>query len=85
MFDTNQYFEVYFGTDNYTHDMCVASVGCFPGAWRRGSSHFQVASLHLQSRMDILFVRFTLFFLPEQAKRAAYAARGAKRLVYTVV
>ena len=25
--------------------------------------------------------RFTLFFLPEQAQRAAYAARGAKRLV----
>ena len=26
-------------------------------------------------------VRFTLFFLPEQALRAANAARGAKRLV----
>ena len=32
--------------------MRVASVGCFPGAWRRGSWHFQVASLHLQSSMD---------------------------------
>ena len=31
--------------------------------------------------MDLLFVRFTLFLLPEQAQRAAYAARGAKRLV----
>ena len=61
--------------------MRVASVSCFPGAWRRGSWHFQVASLHLQSRMDLPFVRFTLFFLPKQAQRAAYAARGAKRLV----
>ena len=57
--------------------MRVASVG-FPGAWRRGSRHSQVASLHLQSSMDLLLVRFTLFLLPEQA----YAARGAKRLVY---
>ena len=32
----------------------VASVGCFPGAWRRGSWHFQVASLHLQSSMRVL-------------------------------
>ena len=63
--------------------MRVASVGCFPGAWRRGSWHFQVVSLHLQSSMDLLFVRFTLFFLSEQAQRAAYAARGAKRLVCT--
>ena len=47
--------------------MRVASVGCFPGAWRRGPWHFQVASLHLQSSMDLLFVRFTLFLLPEQA------------------
>ena len=31
--------------------MHVAS-GCFPGAWRRGSWHFQVTSLHLQSIMD---------------------------------
>ena len=27
--------------------MRVASVGCFPGAWRRDSWNFQVASLHL--------------------------------------
>ena len=47
------------------------------------SWHFQVASLHLQSSVDLLFVRFTQFFLPEQASRAAYAARGGKRLVYT--
>ena len=47
--------------------MRVASVGCFPGAWRRGSWHFQVASLHLQSSMDLLLNRFTLFFLREQA------------------
>ena len=61
--------------------MRVAPVGCFPGAWRRGSWHFQVASLHLQSSTDLLFVRLTLIFLPEQALWAAYAARGAKRLV----
>ena len=41
--------------------MRVASVGCLPGAWRRGSWHFQVASLHLYSSMDLLFVRFTIF------------------------
>ena len=33
--------------------MRVASVGCFPGARRRGSWHFQVASLHLRSSMDL--------------------------------
>ena len=57
--------------------------GCIPGAWQRGSWCFQVASLHLQSIMDLcpLHIIF-LFFLPEQAKRAADVARGAKRLVY---
>ena len=35
--------------------------------------------------MDLLFVRFTLFLLPEQPQRAAYAARGAKRLVYIIL
>ena len=46
---------------------CVCRPGC-PGAWRRGSWHFQVASLHLQSIMDLcpLHIIF-LFFLPEQA------------------
>ena len=47
--------------------MRVASVGCFPGAWRRGSWHFEVASLHLQSTMVLLFACLTLLFLPEQA------------------
>ena len=28
--------------------------------------------------------RFTVYFLPEQAQRATYAARGAKRLVYVI-
>ena len=58
--------------------------GCFPGAWRRCPWHFQVASLHLQSIMDLcpLHVIIFLFFLPEQAYRPADAARGAKRLVY---
>ena len=31
---------------------CVWRLGCFPGAWRRGSWHFEVASLHLQSIMN---------------------------------
>ena len=50
--------------------MRVASVGCFPGAWRRGSWHFQVASLHLQSRMDLLFVRFILYYFSFLSKRS---------------
>ena len=49
----------------YTHACGVC--GLFSWAWRRGSWHFQVASLHLQSSMDLLFVRFTVFLLPEQA------------------
>ena len=36
----------------------VASVRCSPGAWRRGSWHFQVASLHVQLITD-QSVRFT--------------------------
>ena len=35
--------------------MRVVSMGCFPGAWRRGPWHFQVASLHLPSSMDFFF------------------------------
>ena len=61
--------------------MHVASVGCFPRAWRRGSWHFQVTSLHqvLRSIMDLLFVRFTLFFLPEQASRSGRRMPPAER------
>ena len=60
--------EGYTGTDIRGILMRVASAGCFPaGVWRRGSWHVQVASLHLQLSMDLPFVRFTLFLLPEQA------------------
>ena len=70
----------------YTVYSCMRRPGCFPGAWRRGSWHFHVASLHLQSIIDLgpLHIIFT-FFLREQARRAANAARGAKRLVYARV
>ena len=62
--------------------MRVASAGCFPGAWRRGARPFHIASLYLLTiKHGPFFVRFTLSFLPEQAYRAAYAARGAKRLL----
>ena len=67
--------------------------GCPPGAWRRDSWHFQLASLNLQSIVDLgplhtmcctfpSRVRLTplvVFSLPERA--AANAARGAKHLV----
>ena len=39
---------------------CVWRLGCFPGVWRRGSWHFQVASLHLLSIMN-LCPRHTIF------------------------
>ena len=42
----------------------------------------QFAPAYNQSRT---FVRFTLFFLPEQVWRALCAARGAKRLVIDYV
>ena len=47
----------------YTYGVysCVWRLGCFPGAWRRGSWHFQVASLHLQSSMD-LFLSASHYF-----------------------
>ena len=64
--------------------MRVASVGCFPGAWRRGSWHFQAASLHLPTIKHGPLVSFTYssnFTFLEQAWRATYAAREAKRLV----
>ena len=48
--------------------MRVVSLGRFPGAWRRGSWHFQVASLHLQPSMWIFSLSAShYFFLPEHA------------------
>ena len=65
--------------------MRVASVGCFPEAWRRGSLSFSSRQFAHTIKHGPFFVRFTLFFLPEQVQRAAYAARGAKRLVILTV
>ena len=61
----------------YMHGILMREAsGLFSGAWRRGSWHFQVASFALCP------FQITLFFLPERAQRAAYASRGAKRLIY---
>ena len=67
----------------YTYGVysCVWRLGCFPGAWRRGSWHFQVASLHLQSSMD-LFLSASHYF-SFLSKRSGRRMRGAKRLVST--
>ena len=61
--------------------MRVASVGCFPGVWRRGSWRFQVASLHLQSSTDLSLSASHYFSFLSKPSPTAYAARGAKRLV----
>ena len=42
---------------------------------------FSSRQFALTIKHGLFFSRFTLFFVPEQAKRAAYAARGAKRLI----
>ena len=55
--------------------MRVASVGCFPEAWWRGSWHFQVASLHLQSSMDFSFSASHYFSLPGPRRSALYIHR----------
>ena len=64
--------------------MRVASVGCFPGAWRGGSWHFQVARLHfLQSSMDFSFSASHHFSFPSKrsGRRMPPAERSA---LYTV-
>ena len=62
----------------------VASVGCFPGAWRRGSWHFQVASLHLQSSMGFSFSASHYFsFLSKRSGwRMPPAERSALYVLY---
>ena len=63
---------------------CVWRLGCFPRAWRRGSSHFHVASLHLQSSMKLLFVRFTLFsFLSKRSGRRIPPAERSALYIHT--
>ena len=42
---------------------------------------FSSRQFALTIKHGLFFFRFTLFFLPKQTSRAAYAARGAKRLV----
>ena len=48
-FETNIYIHCKYNKipGTYAVYSCVWRLGCFPGAWRRGSWHFQVASLHL--------------------------------------
>ena len=45
--------------------------GLFPGTWRRGSWHFQVVSVHLQSIMDLcpLHTHFCFSFLSKRSGR----------------
>ena len=45
---------------------------------------FSSRQFALTIKHGLFFVRFTIFFLPEQANRVAYAARGAKRLVLRI-
>ena len=54
---------------------CVWRPGCFPGTWRRGSWHLQVASLHLQSIMDLCPLHITFFFFLPGASVAGGVCR----------
>ena len=72
-------------TTRYTHDMRVASVcGLFSWSMAAGFVSFSSRQFALTQyiKHGLFFFRFTVFFLPEQAQRGAYAARGAQRLVY---
>ena len=57
--------------------MRVASVGCFPGAWRQGSWHFQVASLDLQSSVALSLS--ALHYFPFLSKRSGWRTPPAER------
>ena len=59
-----------------------AASGLFSWSMLAGLLAFSSRQFALTYNQSWTFVRFTLTFLLEQAKRAAYAARGAKRLVY---
>ena len=73
-----------FETDIYLHRICnkipgtyavyscVWRLGCFPRAWRRGSWHFHVASLHLQSIMNLCPLHT---FFPSEASVAGSLCR----------
>ena len=64
--------------------MCVVSEGCFPASWRRGSSHFEVASFHVRSSMDFSFPasHYFSFLSKRSGRRMPPAERSALYLVY---
>ena len=59
--------------------------GLFSWSMAAGLLAFSSRQFALTIKHGPFFVRFTLCCLPEQAWRAAYAARGAKRLVHNAV
>ena len=63
--------------------MRVASVGCFPGAWRWGSWHFQVASLHLQSSMN-LYLSASQYFSFLSKRSGRHTPPAERNALYTV-
>ena len=67
--------------------MRVASVGCFPGWWRRGSWHFQVASLHLpyQAWTFSLSASHYFCFLSKRSARSGRRMLPAERSALYIV
>ena len=61
----------------YAGYSCVWRLGCFAGAWRRGSWHFQVASLHLQLIMNLCPLHYFSFLSKRSGWRMPPAERGA--------
>ena len=64
--------------------MLGASLVFFPGAWWRGSWHFQVASLHLQSSMDLSLSasHYFSFLSKRSGRRMPPAERSALHFQY---
>ena len=84
-----------FETDIYLHRKCnkiyavysrVASVGCFPGAWRRGSWHFKspVCTYNQAWTFSLSASHYFRFLSKRRGRRMLHAARGAKRLLNTL-
>ena len=67
----------------YVVSSCVTCgvCGLFSWSMAAGLVAFSSRQFALTIKHETFFVRFTLFSFPEQVKRAAYGARGAKRLV----
>ena len=62
---------------------CVWRLGCFPGERQRGSWHFQVASLHLQSiKHGPSLCPLHGIWISTQAYRAAYAVPAERSAVF---